>query len=225
MLSPEEQAEFLRSMENVRQTALHHLNSNRTRPFIISFISNLHRGVDSVVRAAADEGEQPDCKSGCSHCCHVRVEALEPEIFLIARELKKLSPEKLGELTGRLRNHAATINGVSVFDHHIACPFLEDDLCSIYQIRPAVCRKTHSFDVEKCKPPSYEIPQSLEIALKSEALMKGTADAYRRIKLSASGHELGQAVFHALTDETAESRWAAGEEIFDQFSANTGVER
>ena len=225
MLSPEEQAEFLRAMEKVQQTALHHLDSNRTRPFIISFISNLHRGVDSVVRAATHEGEQLDCKAGCSHCCRVRVEALEPEIFLIAKELKKLSPEKLDELTGRLRNHAATINGVSVFDHHITCPFLENNLCSIYQIRPAVCRKAHSFDVEKCKSPGSEIPQSLEIALKSEALMKGTADAYHRIKLSASGHELGQAVFHVLTDETAESRWCAGEEIFDQFSANTGVDR
>jgi Fe-S-cluster containining protein len=215
MLSPEEQAEFLSAMGKVRQAALHHLDSNRTRPFIISFISNLHRGVDSVVRTATHEGEQLDCKAGCSHCCRVRVEALEPEIVQIANELKKLSPEKLDELTERLRNHATASNGVSVFDHHITCPFLEDDLCSIYQTRPAVCRKAHSFDVKKCNSPGSEIPQSLEIALKSEALMKGTAEAYQRIKLSASGHELGKAVLRALTDETAESRWSEGEEIFD----------
>lgn len=215
MLSPEEQAEFLSAIEKVQQTALSHLDANRTRPFIISFISNLHRGVDSVVHATTHQGEQLDCKAGCSHCCHVRVEALEPEVFQIAKELKNIAPEKLEEIIGRLRNHAATINGISVFDHHIACPFLEDELCSIYPIRPAVCRKAHSFDVESCKSPGSEIPQSLEIALKSEALIKGTANAYRRIELSTSGHELGQAVLHALTDETAESRWGAGEKIFD----------
>ena len=222
MLNPEEHAEFLSAVEKVRQATLHHLESNRTRPFIISFISNLQRGVDSVVRAAIHE-EQLDCKARCSYCCHVRVEALEPEIFQIAKELKKLLPEKLDELTGRLRSHAATINGVSVFDHRIPCPFLEDELCSIYPIRPAVCRKAHSFDVEKCKSPGSEIPQSLEVALKSEALMKGTADAYHRINLPASGHELGQAVFLALTDKTTESRWGAGEEVFG--SANIGVDR
>ena len=88
MLSPEEQAEFFDAAEKVQQTVLHHLNTNRSRTYAITFISNLQRGVDNVVQAAIDKGQKFDCKAGCSYCCSVRVEALEPEIFQIASELK-----------------------------------------------------------------------------------------------------------------------------------------
>lgn len=217
MLSREEQAEFLSAIERVRQAALRLLNANRSMPFALALISKLQLGVDQVVDAAIDQGQKLDCKAGCSHCCSVRVEAIEPEIFRIADELKKFSPEKLAALTARLQQHAARAKGVSVWDHHIQCPFLTQDLCSIYPFRPAVCRMAHSFDVEKCRVSGSEIPQSLNIVLKAEALMKGTADAYCQADLSASGHELGQAVLLALTDETAESRWYHGELVFKEI--------
>ena len=82
-------------------------------------------------------------------------------------------------------------------------------------MRPAACRKVHSFDVKKCESAGAEIPHSLEVILKSETLMKGTANAYQQAKLPASGHDLGQAVLLALTDETAESRWYGGELVFN----------
>lgn len=217
MLSPEEQAEFLRAIENVRQAAQRHLSANRSLPFAITFVSNLQRGVDHVSRAAADQGPTFDCKAGCSYCCHVRVEVLEPEVFQIVEELKKLPQQEFEALIERLRKHAETAKGVAVLDYRIMCPFLKENLCSIYHVRPAVCRKGHSLDVEKCKTPGAEIPQSLEVVLKSEALIKGTADAYRRVNLSASQHELGQAVLLALTDETVMSRWFNGEKVFNDI--------
>jgi Fe-S-cluster containining protein len=215
MRSREEQAEFFDAAEKVQQTVLNHLNTNRSRTFAITFISNLQRGVDNVVQAAIDNGQKFDCKAGCSYCCSARVEALEPEIFQIASELKKLPPDNIAEITARLRKHAAIAKGLAVSDYHLSCPFLKENLCSIYSIRPAVCRKAHSYDVEKCRATASEIPESLEIALKSEALMKGTAEAYSQASLPASGHELGQAVLLALTDETAESRWYSGEHVFN----------
>lgn len=215
MLSREEQAEFFDAAEKVQQTVLHHLNTNRSRTYAITFASKLQRGVDNVVQAAIDKGQKFDCKAGCIYCCSARVEALEPEIFQITRELKKLPPENLAELTERLRKHGVIAKGLAIQDYHLSCPFLIENLCSIYSIRPAVCRKAHSYDVEKCRVPASEIPESLEIALKSEALMKGTAQAYSQASLPASGHELGQAVLLALTDETAETRWYSGEHVFN----------
>ncbi|MEN6586512.1 MAG: YkgJ family cysteine cluster protein [Sulfuricella sp.] len=216
MLSSEEQADFLSALAAVERVALNQLSANRELPFAIAFIAKLQHGVDQVVHAAMDQGEKLDCRAGCSHCCNFRVEALEPEIFRIARELKKLSPEKLAELVGRLQSHAAMAKGVSVWDYRIACPFLAENLCSIYPVRPAVCRKAHSFEVGKCEIAGAEIPQSLNIVLRTEALMKGTANAYGKVGLPASGHELGQAVLFALTDETAESRWHEGRAVFDE---------
>ena len=213
----------MRAVDSVKQTALHHLSSNRDPTFAINFVSNLHRGVDQVVQAAKGQGLKLDCKSGCSYCCNYRVEALVPEVFRISRELRKLPFQKIEEITERLLKHAATVKGVSVMDYHVSCPFLIENLCSIYQIRPAVCRKAHSYDVGKCKQTGSDIPGSLEVAIKSEALIKGTADAYDQVQLSASGHyELGQAVLIALIDETTESRWYSGELVFNGPCDNSG---
>lgn len=214
MLNPEEQDAFLSAIAAVEQVALNRLSANRSLTFAIAFIAKLQDGVDQVVHTASAQGQKLDCRAGCSHCCSARVEALEAEIFQIARELKKLAPEKLAALVARLQEHAAAARDVSVWDYRIRCPFLTENLCSIYPVRPAACRKAHSLDVEKCALPGAEIPQSLNIALKTEALMKGTAQAYGKVDLPASGHELGQAVLLALTDETAESRWYEGEPVF-----------
>ncbi len=216
LLSTKEQAEYFAAVEKVQNTVASHLRANPNKTFAIAFVSNLQRGVDSIAQAAINQGEHFDCKAGCSHCCSVHVEALEPEIFQIAHELKKLPPAEITLLIERLQQHAIMTKGVSVQDHHILCPLLKDNLCSIYSVRPAVCRKAHSYDVEKCKARVSEIPESLEVILKSEALMKGTAEGYRRVNLPVSGHELGQAVLLALTDETAEARWYSGVAVFDE---------
>ncbi len=215
LLSPEEHVAFLNAAEKIRHTAQRQLADNPTRPHIIHFIANLQRGVDSVTQAAVDRGAQFDCKAGCTHCCQVRVEALEPEVFLIARELRQWPDQKLGEVMVRLQNHAAIVKSMPAEQHQSPCPFLEQNLCSIYAVRPAVCRKAHSFDVTKCAAPGADIPQNLDLVLKAEALMKGTAEAYRGIDLPAAAHELGQAVLLALTDDAAESRWADGAAVFD----------
>jgi len=214
MMNPEEQAELWRSVDQVRQTVLTHLQANRSPTFAITFVANLQRGVDHIVQTARDQGLQFDCQAGCSHCCNVRVEALPPEVFQISNALKQLPSQEVEAWIARLRQHSAMVENVSVWDHHIRCPFLQDSLCSIYPVRPATCRKVHSFDVLQCKTPGSSLPQSFEVALKSEALIKGTAEAYVQCQWPASAHELGQAVLLALTDETAESRWYAGESVF-----------
>jgi hypothetical protein len=141
---------------------------------------------------------------------------LEPEIFRIAHELEQLAPQALQTTINAMQDYVSRIQGVSVWEHRIACPFLQQNLCSIYQVRPARCRKAHSFDVEKCATAGADIPESMEVAVKSEAMMKGTSLAYVDAHLPASGHELVQAVLLALTDKTAESRWYAGEAPFEK---------
>ncbi|MCK9200174.1 MAG: YkgJ family cysteine cluster protein [Gallionella sp.] len=208
MLSHDEQAAYLDSIERVRQSAVNHLGSNRN--VAIEFVANLHRAVDKVTRQSAGSGAQTECRPGCACCCSVRVEATEPEIFRIAREVKKLPADRVAAIVERLRNFAAATDGAGRTD----CAFLKDHLCSIYEVRPAVCRRAHSLSEESCKHFAPEIPQNLEILLQADALMKGTSEAYRQVGLHASAHELGSAVLQALTDETIEARWHDGEAVF-----------
>ena len=214
-LTPEETAAFLQSADKVCQAAVRHLNDKRGLPSAITFVRNLQNSIDQVVNTEVDQGAKLACKAGCSYCCSARVEAIEPEVFRIAREIASRPPGEVNVLIERLRAYVAMPSGVAPWQQRKPCPFLVDDLCSIYEVRPGVCRKAHSLDVEKCAENAPEIPQSLNIVLGAEALLKGTSDAYREIGLHASGHDLGQAVLIALSDSTVESRWQSGEAVFE----------
>lgn len=210
MLSHDEQAAYLDSIERVRQSAVCHLGSNRN--VAIEFVANLHRAVDKVMQQSADSGAQTECSPGCACCCSVRVEATEPEIFLIAHEIRRRPVDQAAAILERLRDHVAMAGGT----HRTDCAFLEDHLCSIYEVRPSVCRRAHSLSAESCKHFAPEIPQSLEMLLQADALMKGTSEAYRQVGLHTSAHELGSAVLQALTDEMTEARWLHGEAVFPE---------
>ncbi|HCI15134.1 MAG TPA: YkgJ family cysteine cluster protein [Gallionellaceae bacterium] len=218
MLSYEEQTAYLDSIERVRQSAVKHLDSN---PGVaVEFIANLHRAVDHVMQQSNGTDRQTECRPGCTFCCSVRVEATEPEIFRIAREVKKLPADRVAAIVERLQKFAATADGASRTD----CAFLDDHLCSIYEVRPAVCRRAHSLSAESCKRFAPEIPQSLDMLLRADALMKGTSAAYREVGLHAAGHELCNAVLLALTDETAEARWHNGESVFPEKATEATIQ-
>lgn len=78
------------------------------------------------------------CKKGCSGCCNMAV--------VISRD----EAEIIGEFTGKnvftppalmqQEDYVTKYNGV-------VCPFLKDDACSIYEVRPLPCR-TH-FNISK----------------------------------------------------------------------------
>lgn len=217
MLSDDEQTASLDAIERVRQRAANHLGSNRSASFAVGFVANLHRAVDKVIQQAGDPGQKTDCKPGCAYCCSIRVEATEPEIFHIAREVRKWPAAEIDALLERLRNLAATSDDPC--PRRTDCAFLENHLCSIYEVRPAVCRRAHSLAAESCKSLATEIPQSLDMLLRADVMMKGTSEAYRQVGLHASAHELGKAVLLALTDETAEARWYSGVSVFPEDRA------
>jgi Fe-S-cluster containining protein len=217
MLSNDEQAAFLASIEGVCRKAANHLGSNLNASSAVGFAANLQRSVDKVVQQAGDP--KPECKPGCAWCCSLFVEATEPEIFLIAREIRKGAPEEVQAILETLRVRAAVTKDDAKNLRRRDCAFLKNKRCSIYEVRPSTCRKAHSLSAESCGNFASEIPQKLEILLGAEALIQGTADAYRQLKLHASAHELCNAVLLALSDDTAEARWYNGETVFPRDGA------
>ncbi len=210
MLTEEERNTVLESVQQVRHVAVLALRQLPDSSHAITFVANLHRGVDMVAMRAAKAGPTPECSAGCAYCCRVRVEATEPEILCIARTLGVLPPVQLAALVDKLRAHLAQASAVQGKERQ-DCPFLVNKLCSIYEIRPATCRKAHSLSVRKCETLALELPQNLDLLLQSEALMLGTAEAYRELNLPASPHELVAAVLTALTEPGAEALWYNGQ--------------
>lgn len=213
-LSQDEQAAFARSSVNVRVVALRQLRTIRDASSAIGFVSNLHRAVDKVVEEADGHGPAMDCRAGCSHCCTVRVEASEAEVFRIAGELKRRPAGEIDAVAGRLARRAAAGDNDGPPSGRTPCGFLDNHLCSIYEIRPAVCRKAHSLSVARCRDHAPQIPQNLGMHLSAHALIEGTSDAYREAALPASPQELCRAVLMALRDDSLEARWYRGESVF-----------
>lgn len=208
MLSADEQSAFEESIARVRGLAARALQRAPGANEAIAFTAQLHRSLDTVAAHAAAAGPVPDCKAGCAHCCHVRVEATEPEVFRIAQHLAAQSTDTQLDVTARLRQHVTHAqNGAA----RQPCSFLVDDRCSIYSVRPAACRKAHSLSVQHCATLAPEIPQNLRLLLDAEALMAGTAMAYRDVNLPASAHELNAAVLEALTNALAQEAWYRGD--------------
>ena len=180
----------------------------------VDFIAQLHQGLDTVAEQAGANGPQPACQAGCAHCCHLRVEATDPEVLHIAQHLQTLPSADQATTLRRLQQHAAA---ASVGITRQPCSFLVHDRCTIYSVRPAACRKAHSLSAAHCAEQSPTIPQNLRLLVDAEALMAGTALAYRDQPLPASAHELNAAVLAAL-DGTASPpagallRWYRGDE-------------
>ena len=93
------------------------------------------------------------CKKGCSHCCFIHVKVSNLEVVLIEEYLNKKKN------TGYKRKEY-TINeflqkGTNAFFGNEyngkKCPFLKNNECAIYFIRPYVCRRYIIFENDNTK--------------------------------------------------------------------------
>jgi hypothetical protein len=90
-----------------------------------------------------DMGAFSACRKGCSHCCHIAVAVNQAEAQII------------GEHIGQLPEHPANrgMEGRDGFAEFVPlgyenpCPFLVDNQCSIYDVRPSACRLHFSLDI------------------------------------------------------------------------------
>lgn len=75
------------------------------------------------------------CQRGCAHCCHIPVMILAGEA------------EVLAQASGRTMTQLPIRNPRTIDrEAHMgeACPFLEENTCSVYEVRPLACRLHHN---------------------------------------------------------------------------------
>jgi len=93
------------------------------------------------------------CKAGCGFCCYQQVLMTTGESLLIKTFLKDNPDTKVDGERMKLHKSWAQNDRGSAWDHpkisDKACPFLHDNLCSIYPVRPFACRNHRSIDDPK----------------------------------------------------------------------------
>lgn len=103
------------------------------------------------------------CREGCAHCCHQRVGATVPEALAIFATLEATrSSAELRQVRERVERAYHATRGLSR-DERISpehpCPLLENDLCSVYEVRPLACRGVHSLDEQACRSKLHDKEQ------------------------------------------------------------------
>ena len=168
------------------------------------------------------EKMMPRCSEGCSYCCYQWVSLSALEVFAIAHYVREhLSGSEVDALVAELRAYKDEFlrqEAGKIFS--LKCPLLVNDLCSVYESRPLICRGVASLDVEQCRlgkedPNSgVQVPYIGPMVQISAALRQGVCTGMNSMGLGQEQVVLGLALLIALDDETAEQRFLNGERVF-----------
>ena len=139
----------------------------------------------SLTETLSAQGESISCRQGCTYCCYhyvavslaqgiVIVDYLYRNKALLKQFLDNYETwckdgEAISDSIDRIRIQAlqssvptdqimADTRSLSkqYLDSHIACPFLADDKCSIYEVRPMSCSSHHSVSPPECCAPESQ---------------------------------------------------------------------
>jgi Fe-S-cluster containining protein len=153
--------------------------------------------VGMVEESFETAGEKISCGKGCAACCRQVIPLAEIEAYQIAEMVEALPEPRRGEIKKRFDAAWRHFYEISWFERldkcstasaeerekiildyffeNVACPFLEDESCSIHQTRPLVCREyLVTSPPENCSAPSSETVRKVEHPLK-------TSDTVRQI--------------------------------------------
>jgi Fe-S-cluster containining protein len=157
------------------------------------------------------------CTKGCSFCCELYVSASAPQVFAIADFLREKHANDLSAAIQRIEEadvHTRGRDAHSRAEHRAFCPFLVNSLCSIYPVRPAVCRACCSLSVAACETRADVIPTPEYTEPVRRAYDTALGAALHGRGLVNQCYELAHAVVVALKEADAEVRWYAGEDVF-----------
>jgi len=182
-----------------------------------------------IVDALENSNQSPAvaCGPGCSYCCHSQIHVLPIEALLILSFLSEcFSREQMLLLMGRIdqrlqRTRKKSLDSLFSIKDELPCIFLENGICSIYQVRPFICRAWNSMDSSLCKKifNSGKFDDEIETSSARNFIFESSrslfADFGRQLKLETVPFEITQAIFNCLTANSPLSLWLSGQDILN----------
>jgi Fe-S-cluster containining protein len=119
------------------------------------------------VRQTIETGRTISCRIGCAACCRMLVPLSAPEAFALREYVGQLPTDRRIHLLNRLSDTTESLKHEGLWDRlndvaeasrsvpdeeldpinrsyyalRIPCPYLENEMCSIYEARPSACRE------------------------------------------------------------------------------------
>ena len=130
------------------------------------------QGLVNAVVMEAEAGQTISCRKGCGACCRQLVPISRTEGERLLTLVEAMPKERRGEIKRRFAAAEAVLLpagfddragktdrelSTSYFPLGVACPFLEDESCSIHADRPLICREyLVTSPAERCQSPVQE---------------------------------------------------------------------
>ena len=201
----------------------------------------LEVGLSAVVLAehliARVEGESAlprpiVCGPGCAHCCLNQVELTPPEALLLGHYVAEhFSATEQEELRARATGNLARKAGkdkrqIGALRRELPCPLLRQEECSVYPVRPLLCRAMHSLDAEQCRREMiFPVSQfefyshRYEIVLSVSA---GLAAGAQALGCQSGALDLAQGLQDYFSHPRPAEAWLAGEAVFQAAAPGPG---
>jgi Fe-S-cluster containining protein len=150
----------------------------------------LHEFNDALIDAAVEsQGSRVSCRAGCGACCRQMVPISETEARYLAALIAAMPEERRQRVLARFARVLEALGtsgllerlraepapdvaarhrlGIEYFGTRTACPFLEDESCSIHSHRPASCREyLVTSPAENCSTPRADNIAMVELPAK-----------------------------------------------------------
>ena len=186
-------------------------------------IGTIQRVVEE--RAARGEINNIACCKGCWYCCAQMVAATIPEVLRLANHIRESwTDDQRARLAERMAEYMTATGpyheGTTKAKPRFICPLLQEAACSVWEVRPIVCRGVNSTDVALCKAKMDDpvgdpmIPQIAGQYYTSMYSRSGMRHALRKHGLDNRLHEMIPALVIAMANPDAAERYLAGEPVF-----------
>lgn len=192
---------------------------------VLHQLQNCAEEAERLLAEQSDDRSLIACGPGCSSCCVVNVSTLVPEGVAIVCYLRQLGQEHVEIHSQRLEKLWRQVRGLDDEERLVAscaCAFLDErGCCSIYPVRPLLCRSLNSTSVQDCRDAlsgqvlgeepaivSYQFQQELY-----HSLFAGVAEGVEQGGLEGRSYQLAGLVRYLLRHPAAEKEWLAGKKL------------
>ena len=153
------------------------------------------------------------------------MELTAPEALLIGHHMNQDFPQAEKGLVLATAARAVEITygksqtAIAAMRPELPCPLLRDRRCSVYRVRPLVCRAMHALNRERCEAElrtgslagSQYYAHRHEIAVSVSA---GLRDGCRAVGCQPGPLNLARALRDFFAQEHPVERWISGENVF-----------
>ncbi len=165
------------------------------------------------------------CSAGCDHCCFNQVELTPPEALIIGHFVKQhFGPEERDLLLSRIETSLAAKAGqgkreIARIRRELPCPLLQAQKCTVYPVRPLVCRAMHSLDAGQCASSleAGDLTSAAYYAQRHElvrAIARGLLAGALTMSCQSGSLDLARALQDFFHQPDPMERWIRGEQVF-----------